>query len=194
MPKRLLNDAPFERYSSSGELLTRTYASTQCRTSLYTISAVSSAQYVCLVDLSDVVNFPHKVANYIDIDMYELSVKFASNTANAPIKIGVITRIDGTNADISYLISNLPSVQSSNEGVIISRNFQPSDISFRVVSGKLVTGVTNDKETNLTAVNTGITLPTPIGTTTPAVGDIIVKFGYVADQYDAVVTVLYHAR
>lgn len=180
--------------TSANELLTNTLASNRTSRSLYSISGVSANTYALLVDLNDTTNYPHSQTNYLNIDTFSCSVSFSSNTAQARVKIGVITRIDGVNADISFLISKIPSVQSANDSILLHENYQPSSIQCNVNSGILVGSVTNDKSTNDTNINTGITLSSPTGNVTPAVGDIIIFFGYVADQYDATVSIIYHSQ
>jgi hypothetical protein len=180
--------------TNQNELLTNTLASNRAARSLYTTGTITADKYIILVDLDDTTNYPHNSGtSCLNIDSFSLSINFSTNTAEANVKVGVITRIDGTNADISYLISETSSVQSANESITVFQNFQPSAVKFEVSGGAIVGGVTNDKDTNNNSVNTGLSLDSPTGNVTPAVGDIIVFFDYIADNYNAVVSILYHS-
>lgn len=180
--------------TSDNELLTNTLAGNRKARALYSKTGIAADTYVIMVDLSDTTNFPHNQTGSIDVDSFTASVSFATGTASATIKLGIITRIDGTDADISYLISDVVGVQSGNDTQLISHNYQPSSVVFKQSGGNIVGSVTNDVELTVAAINTGITLDSSRGVTiTPAVGDLILKFDYVADTFDASVGILYHS-
>lgn len=180
--------------TSDYELLTNTLAGNRRSRACYVASSVSADVFAVMVDLSDTVNYPHNQTNGINIDHFTASINFTSGTAQARIRLGVITRIDGTSADISYLIADVVGVQTANDSFIYSHNYQPSSVKFKVSGGALVGGVSNNVESAVSAVNTGITLPSSRGVSiTPAVGDVILKLVYVADSYDANISILYHS-
>ena len=49
-------------------------------------------------------------------------------------------------------------------------------------------------ETDVTAVNTGITLDSPVGNVTPAVGDLILKATRTAGSYNGSFSIFYHGE
>lgn len=189
------SDGNYENVSITlqNELLTNTYAS-NFKSSVHYDASVTQNAYAIFIDLSDTTNFPHSNTNFINLDTLSVGVQFATGTADSEVKIGVITRIDGVDADISYLQNFNLSTQSANENKDIFHNYQPSGLKFEVSGGSLVGAITNDTESSISAVNTGITLDSPNGSIAPAVGDVILKFVYVADTYNATVQAVYHSE
>ncbi len=158
-------------------------------------SAVSSTVYVALIDLSDTTNFPHDSTGRIDVSWIR-GVIDKSTASRGTVSVGVITRIDGTDADISYLTS-FPFENNGETKIIIEFNVSPSQIKFGTSSGNLHQSITDDVETSVVAVNTGLTLDSVrgAGTVTPAVGDIILKAAHTAGgAYNATVELLYHSE
>jgi hypothetical protein len=181
--------------TTNNEILTNTLASNRKSRAVYKQNAINADSYIIMVDLSDTTNYPHAQTGSINIDHFTASINFNSGTAQATINLGVITRIDGTDADITYLINDVVGVQSANDTQIINYNYQPSAVSFKVVGGALVGAVSNNIDENIASVNTGLTLQSSRNATiTPAVGDIILKLEYVADDYDATISILYHSK
>lgn len=182
--------------TANGELLTNTLASNRSARANYNSATVSADTYVLMVDVSDTVNYPHSETNEIIVDAFSMSIAFGSNTSSATIRLGVITAIDGTDADISYLITEHPSVQSANESVHLSENVQPSGIVFRVEGGSLSGSITNDTATAVTAVNTGITLASTRGVNvTPAVGDVVAFLDHsTGDDFVISIGIVYHSN
>lgn len=176
------------------ELLTNTYASTRAVTATYENAAVAATTYVLLVDASNTGGeWPHTATTTgLCLDAYSASVDFATGTASAVVRLGVITRIDGTDADISYIVSTRLGVQNANDSVTVYENYQPACILFDPDAGTPVGSITNAKDSAVVAINTGAAIPSPAGTTVPGLGDIILKLEYVADTYAANVRVVYH--
>jgi hypothetical protein len=172
--------------TEQNELLVNTLNSNRTKYSGYSALTVTADMYIMMIDLS-----AQDYTNHIHLSSISCYLSFASNTAKATIRIGVITRVDGTSADISYLINILGGTQSSNDSVNIFQIYTPSAVNFRVVGGVLADAITNVVETNIISINTGVTMITPNGTATPAVGDIICKFDYVADTFDCNVGLVY---
>jgi hypothetical protein len=178
--------------TKQGELLTNTLASNKSVSSLYDIQGVTSDTYAILVDLSDTTNFPHGDTGGLCIDAYSITAELASNSVGQ-IKVGVITRIDGTDADISWL-GVAPFTVSATRRFNQSLNVQPGCINCMVTGGNLAGAITSDSSASVTAVNTGITLGSPNGSITPGLGDIIAIFDHTSGSgWDAVVSLLYHS-
>lgn len=184
------DDASFSNVglSDEGELFSTTLASNRRQRALYTSGTISGDTYAILVDLSS-----EAFNNYANIDNISMSIDLLANNANCIVKIGVITRIDGTDADIDYLISSNFSASSANTYLNYIDNFQPSTIQFRSSGGSLVNASSNDNATSVTAVHTGLTLTSPKGTVTPAVNDIIIFFDFISGNFTCIVSAVYHA-
>lgn len=183
------------KVSEDGEVATTSTERERNLAVVYAEAGVSADKYVILVDLSDTTNFPHGDTGRIDISTVRFEVDKASN-AQGSVQIGVITRIDGTNADISYL-TKLSFINSTSNLLTSFQNWAPSQLKFGVSGGNLTKAITNDTETNVAAVNTGATLDSPRGasTVTPAVGDIVLKLGHSAGgTYDVDVEAMYHSE
>lgn len=180
--------------TAANELLTNTQASNRKSRAVYSAAAVAATAYVVMVDVSDTTNFPHSQTGQINVDHFSASVSFASGTAKAVVSLGIITRIDGTNADISYLISDVVGVQSANDSMEITHNYQPSAVVFKQSGGSLVGAVTSVVDNAVAAVNTGASLASSRGVIiTPALGDVVLKLEYDNDNFDVTAAILYHS-
>lgn len=131
----------------------------------------TTTQYKMLVDLDNRATFPHHFTGRVDMHAVFFFVDKGANTAGA-VQLGVITRVDGTNADITY-VQGVSFSSSSDRSFSRDRIFAAPLLLGQ--SGGALTRASGPTETT-TAVNTGATLDTPFGTSTPAVGDVIVKY------------------
>ena len=161
--------------SESGELMTSVTERERAKMVSYANSSISATKYVALVDLSDTTNFPHTQTGRIDFTYWKIAID-RGNTSVGFVRIGVISRIDGTDADIHYLF-NVPFDKSDTRRILSINNIGSGQMKFGIDGGVLQDGITNSADTSLAAVNTGVTLDSPRGTSTvtPAVGDIILK-------------------
>lgn len=157
-------------------------------------TGISSTSYCIGVDLSDTTNFLHdNSTGRIDITDLKVVVERGS-TSVGYIKIGVITRIDGTDADIEYAFV-VPFTKSDVRRVLSLNKFSPSQMKFGYSGGSPTKFLTNVSETTA-SVNTGVTLDSVRGasTVTPAVGDIILKHEHTSgNAWDSVVEFFYHS-
>ena len=161
----------------------------------YVQSAIVANQYILLVDLDNAGGqWPHSQNGSINVDSISAKAVFSGATlpGDATLRFGVITRIDGTDADVNYLQTYMLQTQG-NDGQYIFHNFQPSCLPFKQAAGKSVGALTNDFETNVVAVNTATALTSPGGSVAPGVGDIILKLEYNSDTYNVAVGMLYHS-
>lgn len=183
------------RITSDGELATTSTERERDIAGRYLNASVSATTYAILVDLSDTTNFKHSGTARIDISQFHLRVDKPTATLGA-IRIGVITAIDGTSASISY---GMAMAFENNGETVVTKNvhFTPSQLKFGVSGGALTRLITNDSETGVTAVNTGVTLASPrgAGTVTPAVGDVIAKLSFTSgSSYRASIEYFYHGE
>lgn len=155
---------------------------------------VTSDTYAILVDLSDTTNFPHSRTGRVDLTGTYISID-RNSTATGFVRIGVITRIDGTDADISW-VAGVTFEKSDARQIIRDRKYSPSQLKCGVVSGALNRIVSAFESASVTAVNTGVSMDSPRGsaTVTPAVGDIIVGYGRTAGSFNASVSAHYHGE
>jgi len=158
----------------------------------YVATGIAAVTYAILIDLSDTTNFPHDRTGRIDLSTLGIQVE-GDATSDGNIKIGVITRIDGTDADISFAGSTLFS-RVAGQHINLGRSISPSQLKMGVTAGNLDQGITNDTEASVVAVNTGLTLDSPNGSITPGLGDIIIKFAHEAGTFDAQISTLYHSE
>jgi hypothetical protein len=161
----------------------------------YENTSVTSTQYILLIDLDNTgSDWPHDgTATAIDLDHLSVSAVFANGSAEAVVRLGVVTRIDETDADIMWIVNRRLGTQSSNNTITISDNYQPSSVHFEQSGGRAVGALSSVTDSNLAAVSTFTSLDSPAGLVEPGLGDVIMMLEYVAHTYAADVSVLYHA-
>ena len=185
-------NAPF---SSDGELFTTSSESDANVRAVLVRQSISATAYAALIDLSDTTNFPHENTARIDLSWLKVVLELASNSVGT-VKLGVITRVDGTNGDVSWLFV-VPFTKSGTRRILSINNFAPSQLKLGVTGGALDYAVTNDTSTNVAAINTGTTLDSPRGTSTvtPAVGDVVIGYTHTSGSaWDATVSCFYHSH
>lgn len=156
---------------------------------------VTSTTYAVLVDLSDTTNWPHNETGYVDISTTESQVVITSaQGANGSLRLGVITRIDGVDADIVWADCSHFS-KSGSEQIDRSFNYSPSQIRFEISGGSLTQMVSNEVSLNVAAINTGITLESSAGiSVTPAVGDVVLGMTVSSGTVTFVYDIMYHSE
>jgi hypothetical protein len=151
----------------------------------YSESAIAATKYIVLID-KDNVSFPHMLQSQgsarIDITSLYIALDAATNT-NGILNIGVIRRIDGTDADMWYMLG-VPFLATTTQFVLPLRGV-PSQVKLDLggPSGtQLLHGITNNEETGIAAVNTATLLGSPLGASSviPGVGDVICKLEHVS--------------
>lgn len=158
--------------TKDGELMTATSEKELNVMAGLVVTSVNTTSYYGLVDLSDTTNYHHDLTARIDVSQLHLDAD--RGTFQGFIRFGVITDINGTEADITFWHNFR--IDSSSGGVYqIAENYAPSQIRLGVSGGATNEIVTNSKETT-TSVDTGTPLAGPAGNFTPAIGDVIVKF------------------
>jgi hypothetical protein len=159
---------------------------------------VSATKYYIHVDL-DGDDFPHVIqgqsTNRLDITSLYIALDLAANSKGA-LQFGVITRVDGTNADISYFF-DAPFISGAAEGTLLySLRGVPSQVKSDLMDGVPQHWISNIAESDVVAVNTGVALDSPkgAGTVTPGVGDLIVKAEVGAGSYAFTLGAFYHGH
>lgn len=185
------------RQTDDGELWTTVTERENDVFSQYAEIGIGASKYVIMVDLDNPL-FPHMIqsqsAGRADITSVYIALD-ASINSNGAIRLGVIRRIDGTNADIWYF-AGIPFLATTNQ-FILSLRAVPSQVKLDMIGTQLQHGITNSEETNVAAVNTATPLASPLGAATviPAKGDVIAKFEYVSGgDFNVGMFVFYHAQ
>lgn len=128
-----------------------------------------------LIDISDTTNWPHSVAGPVHVSVIYLNMDKAGS-ARGILQVGVVKRIDGTNADVDFF-SGISFVENDSSSINEVANLAPTQLKTNLEGGNLRDFKTSVQEANITAINTGT--PLAFGTAgasfTPAVGDIVIK-------------------
>lgn len=90
------------------------------------------------------------------------------------MRIGVISRIDGTDADVIWILG-LTVSSSDARSITRDRFFRDAPLSLEIADGKLVEAISSVDE-GITEINTAGTLEARTGNVTPAVGDLVAEF------------------
>lgn len=158
--------------SADNEVLSTTKEAT--RTNFVALGGqdIGTTTYSILVDLSDTTGYRHDFVGRIDLASMYITVD-RQGTSQGLVQVGVITRINGTDADITF-VQGVGFSKTDERSLIRDRVFAPNRLRCGVESGALKNVASNFKALNVTAVNTATPLPTAIGgTAAPAVGDMI---------------------
>lgn len=156
-----------------------------------TVKDVDATEYRIIVDLSDNVTFPHYDIGGIELYASYLQVD-KDVSGRSAVRLGVITRIDGTDADIAF-VQGVSFDKSADRRIVRDRDFRVP-IKLGQSGGALTKAVTGVVTTGITAVNTGATLSSPLGSVTPAVGDLIAQYEHAAGTFDASIAGFYAGK
>lgn len=162
----------------------------------YSLSDISATAWAVLIDLSDTTNWPHLPGNGIDISYMSMQVDKASNTLGR-LQVGVVTRIDGTNGDVSIFRGLIFDKTDGSGRIDRAENFAPSQIRCEVSAGETINFLTSNKILNDTGIRTGLAINSPLGAATviPAVGDIVIRFLHVSGgNWNGAVTAFYSSN
>lgn len=168
------------RFTEDGELWTTVTERENDVFSVYQETGIAATKYIALIDLDNPL-FPHlkdgQPTNRIDITSIYFALEL-SVSAGFSFQYGVISRMNATNADIWYFTSIPLLTGTSQEDKIVPLRAIPSQIKLDINGlDQLRHGITNVRETNVAAVNTGLALDSPAGagSVTPGRGDVVVK-------------------
>lgn len=181
-------------YSDDGELwTTNTERENNVRAS-FVQTGIQASSWAILIDLSDTVNFPHDETGAAHVSLISLQVD-RGNTSVGLVQVGVVTRVDGINGDVTSFAA-VRFENGSPTNVIRDINFAPSQVKCGVVAGATTHMVSNSKLLNDTGLQTDIAIPTATGGTAfPAVGDVVVKYTHTSGSaWTGGVGVLYHSH
>jgi hypothetical protein len=161
----------------------------------YRANAVSAPKWVLMVDLSDVVNWPHKQSDWVEVGLITMSVDRSANAVGA-VEIGVVTRIDGTNADVTLVFAVLFD-HAADRSIVRDVSFFPARIKFKVEeNGSTPFMLGGSRLLNETGLQTDVPIASPRGVdVAPGVGDIVVRFDHKSGgAYNATVGLVYEGK
>ncbi len=181
--------------TEDGEMWTTTTERENDVASIYQ-TTLTATKYFLLISKNNP-NFPHIIqgqpTNRIDISSMYYALDVPAN-GQGSIAIGVITRIDGANADIKNVFG-IPFFNAAKVVVVDSLRGTPSQVKFDFDdSGVLQHAVTNIAENNVAAVNLAVNLDSPIGNISPGLGDIIIKYTHTNGTTPFTVFAFYHTH
>ncbi len=144
--------------------------------SAFAATDVAVTTFYMLVDL-DGAGFPHTPGTKASI-VGSFGKAFKSSAgAKWVVDVGVVTRIDGTDSDITFFsaasmfLRDTSSLTVETQAIVLD-----FPLSADVAAGALARGVSNFNLDPETGLNTGAGIEDPTGATpTAAVGDIIIK-------------------
>ena len=139
----------------------------------YVITGNVASTSTILIDLSDTSGYPHKKTNSINISFLKIIVDKV-DLATGSVKIGVVTRVDTTDGDVSFFAD--VSFTTTTVLYLESKlNITPSTIRTLVKSNSVQHFVTNDTLSSNTNFQTDVSLNTSAGGVAfPAIGDIVI--------------------
>ena len=182
--------------TSSNELLTNTLASNRSMVVHTRQNVGTDTTWYMLVDLSDTSGWPHSETTGVVIDCIKVSV-IAGASSTGTLDVGVVTRVDGTDGDVTFVIhddwvgeSGGGAGQSVFEN---STNFSSSGLNATVTGGNLDRMLSSQKVSNDSAINT-LTSLTGVGSAEPGVGDLVFRIENSNESgVDVAVTLNYHS-
>jgi hypothetical protein len=158
------------------------------------LSATLSDGYIIFASLLNN-DYPHRKIGQagprIDITNIYMILDISA-AGEGIIEMGVVTRIDAINADIEYFLK-LPFLGGASKTLLVQQfNGNDSQLKTAVQDGTLLYAITNNKEAEVTAVNTGTALPSPAGDIAPNQGDIIMKVSGISGVTNVNIGMSYH--
>lgn len=158
------------------------------------IGTLSASFYGIMVS-KDNSDFPHKKLGQdgerLDITNIYFILDIGAG-ASGTIRMGIIRRIDGTDADIDYFMY-LPFEGGVAKSLVIQQlNGGSSQLKTDISNGGLLHGITNNSELNVAAVNTVTLLPSPGGNIIPGLGDLAFKYEHGGGTTNVNLFVFYH--
>jgi len=139
---------------------------------------VAATTYYLGIDLSNTTDYKHTAGSGIRL-VQVVSKGLKSNSgAKWSAQLAVVTRIDGTDADLAILAQASLSLQDTSMFGIAEQvvNLWPHYADLTVSAGEFTKATTNAVELNVAAINTGVNLEDVAGNNVPAaVGDVLIR-------------------
>jgi hypothetical protein len=130
------------------------------------------------IDLSNTTDYKHIAGDGIQL-VQSIGKAFKTNAGSKwRVQLLVVARIDGTDADFVVLPQASMALQDTSKLSIDEQivNLWPNVLDLTIATGDLTKNLTNAKELNIAAVNTGVNLEDAAGNSVPAaVGDLLFR-------------------
>lgn len=168
--------APKDFYLSEGKEIftTNTEREYSVKVRLVGTQDIATTTYHGFIDLSNASDFwPHIGTERLDFTHFALGIDKAA-AARGSAKIGIITRVDAADADITW-ITSLSFLENDTPSLFIVDDVSPSQIKCGVTAGKLTNMASNDVSLVVAAINTGMSLTFGVDgqAFVPAIGDAV---------------------
>ena len=147
------------------------------------VQAVAASIAYVLIDLSDVADFPHNLANWINLLALELHTEKHSDGA-FDIWVGVVTENDGTDGSVQWIhVWHIEAVGNPTDSTdrfadcvdLTHGGATPDGIICKVTSGAMPYFAGNQVQANNVNWQSDTNRVSPVGSTTkPGVGDVVV--------------------
>jgi hypothetical protein len=141
------------------------------------VAAATTSTAVVVIDLSNTTSWPHKETGEIIIDSIRYDVdKVAASTGS--VKVGVITYINASTGTVTWFLNREFEKNVSNTQISAIQAYTEFPVRCRVDPLTPFTGSTpyilsNETTTGSTTYQSDVNLPSPVGNTSPGVGDIV---------------------
>lgn len=145
------------------------------RVAKYTFTGITASTSSVLIDLSDQANFRHQQTGEVVITGIRVVVdKVAASSGT--VRLGVVSAVSATNGTVKYFYEKPFEKDTVGTHLVEWFNINPVPVRTIVDSAGLTPGfVSNVQDASDTTYQTDVRLNTPVGTTFPAVGDIIFR-------------------
>ncbi len=150
----------------------------------------ASINYI-LIDMSDIVNYPHVHTDYLHLDNFYVEVD-ANASADYVIKIGVLENIDASNGD-RYTAFHVSGTKQTGKDKEIFLPLLPAGIRMRSLSIATHDISLNDSSYQ-TDVNMKTTLDPSTADTPPGNGDVVCEIVINAGQINLAINLSYHSH
>lgn len=193
IPKVILaiNDGTFMTINSDGRADFVSHAHPDEGTIHFHVDSLAASTNYILIDLSDVINYPHIHTEYIHIDNIYLEID-ANASADYKIIIGFLEKVDASKGD-RYTAFHLSGTKKTGQNKEIFLPLLPAGM--RMKSSSIMThGISLDDSNYQTDVNMKTTIDPGTADTPPGNGDIICEVIINAGQINLAINLAYHSH
>lgn len=154
-------------------------------------ASLSASQDFILIDISDTVNYPHTLTDYVHLEWLRIHTDATALTADYSIEVGFLENVDATDGDFHalYDLSGAINLGTSKD---VQFNFYPNGARCQASS------VANNPTLNDTAFQTDVNLASTLDPTTADTpsgdGDLVLRLSHTAGNIIIGVEASYHTH
>jgi hypothetical protein len=183
--------------TDTNELLTNTLSSNRAMTVSTRQTVADATGWFMLIDLSNTTTWPHVQTTGIVIDHLSLSV-LAGASSTGTLDLGVVTELDAENGSVDFFWhSDWVGESGGGAGPVVyssEKNFTPNGVDCSINAGVATRLLSSEGVTADVAIKTSSTLGGVTASTTPGVGDIVMRIvNSDASTVKVSVTIGYHS-